>query len=210
MFSALGGSSPSKKLLFGLALALVVCTSVVDIALAQIEIETSSLSYSSDCILHSGSGLRNVYVRLAFNSGSSAARFRMELGPGVTMTYVSESSPYSSLGYALAGISICFDACLTGDPLIDTVTFMSYGTDTPYSEVRIVPHPSAQTVEVEKCDGSTVAAYGGRLEIISPGIPPLNCPTPRLFPGTPLPFDCAPPVSVENTTWGLIKALYRN
>ena len=203
--------APRDKSRFGPAFALAICAVIVSTAQAQVEVEASSISYSSDCILGhgAGAGIRNVYVRLTFNDGATAARFRMALGPGVTMTYVSESTPYASAGSALAGISICFGSCLEQEPLIDTVTFMSYGDDAACSEVRIVPHPDAQTVEVRRCNGSTVAAYAQNLAIRPPGAFPCQCPSAHLFPGAPFPFDCMP-VSVENTTWGSVKALYRN
>ena len=191
-------------------LVLAICAFIVSPSPAQVKIEASAVGHSDACVLpYNNPGLKNVYIRLTFNSGATAARFRVEPGPGVTMTYASESSPYTSVGYALAGISICFGSCLTGEPLIATVTFMAYGTDTPCSEIRIVPHPDAQTVEVEKCNGSTVAAYAQGLGIDPPpGAIPCYCPTTRLFPGTPLPFGCTVPV--EDTTWGRVKALYRN
>jgi hypothetical protein len=191
------------------ALFLAICVLFVGTARAQVEVEASSLSYTSNCILGLDPGLRTIYIRLAFNSGATAARFRVALGPGVTMTYVSESSPYTAVGYALAGMSVCFGGCLTGEPLLASLTFMSYSTDASCSEVRIVPHPNAQTIEVQKCNGSTVAAYGKPLEIVPHGTIPCLCPTPHLFPGTPMPFDCMT-VAAESTTWGRVKALYRN
>jgi hypothetical protein len=197
----------SKRWHLGWVLTLAISALGVSASQAQVEVEASSVSYNSDCILDRDPGLRSVYVRLTFNSGATGARFRVELDPGVTMTYVSESSPYTTLGYALSGISICFGGCLTGEPLIETITFMSYSTDATCSQVRIVPHPAAQTVEVRKCNGSVVAAYAKPLQIVPHGTIPCPCPTPVLFPGTPSAFDCAP-VATEATTWGRVKALY--
>ena len=209
------GISPLNRWRLVCAMAMAICALVVSVPRAQTEIEASATRNNSTCVLaYNRPGLYNVYIRLTFNSGAAAARFRLEPGPGISMAYVSESSPYSSVGFAFAGISVCFGGCVTGDALIATVTFLTFGTDTPCSELRVVPHPGAQTVEVLKCNGSTVAAYAQGLAIAPPDIEgfPIfcECPTPHLFPGTPMPFDCTPPVAVEPTTWGRVKALYRN
>jgi hypothetical protein len=86
---------------------------------------------------------------------------------------------------------------------------MSYGTDQHCSEIHIAPHPDAETVEILKCDGTPVAATCRDMRLVPFGTLPCDCPTPHVFPGTPHQFDCLP-VATENSTWGSIKALYRD
>lgn len=211
MFDALKHMKSFQTRQVALAWAVLICGLLVRPAQAQVEIEASDVPHASSCMLDNdqGPGLRNVYIRLVFNNGATAARFAVALGPGVTMTYVSESTAYASVGNTQDGITICFNNCLLGEPMIATVTYMSYTTDARCSEVRIVPHPAAQTVEVRKCNGSTVVAYAQDLQIVPPATMPCLCSNPHLFPGTPSSFDCAP-VAVEGTTWGRVKALYKD
>ena len=196
--------------LFFVAWVMTTC-GLLGLAQGQVAIEASATQFAYDCTLlnNQGQGLRNVYILLGFNSGASAARFAVAPGPGATMVYISESSPYPSIGNTKDGISICFGSCLTGEPLIATVTFLSLTTDATCSQIRVIPHPGAETLEVRKCNGSTVSAYALDLQIVPPATMPCPCPTPHLFPGTPSAFDCTP-VRTESTTWGHIKALYTN
>jgi hypothetical protein len=184
-------------------------------ACAQQAIEVSSQPFGYDCLLNNdpGPGLRTVFVRLSFNPGSTGARFKLVLGPGATMTYVSESISYSYVGNTQTGISICFGSCLQGGQVqvIATVTYMSYGTDERCSELRLAPHPDAETVEVMDCNATPVTAWCADLQLLT--YPPVAFPCPctdyHKFPGNPHQFDCKP-VSVENSTWGRVKALYKN
>ena len=172
-----------------------------------------------ECILPSYEQptLRTIWVNIAFNpaGGSTAVRFRLESGPGVTMAYVSESTTYRFTGNTQDGITICLDECLLyGSAPLVSVTYMSYSTDAPCSEIRVVPHPDAEAVEVRKCNGTTVAAFSANVSINPPIVPPspifcFDCPVLQFYSGTPKAFDCAP-VAIENTTWGHVKALYSN
>lgn len=178
------------------------------VACAQYTIETSALDYTYDCQLLSVPGLRTIYVRESFNFGSTASRFKLALGPGSTWTYVSETHPFAAtIGNMQTGISICYGSCIVGNVLIASVTYMSYGTDQNCSKVLVVPHPDAETVEIVKCDGTASVAYSRDLYIeSSAGF--CGCPDAHLMPGVAKHFDCTP-VATASTTWGAIKALYR-
>jgi hypothetical protein len=71
-----------------------------------------------------------------------------------------------------------------------------------------MPHPDAQAVEIVDCDGAARAAWIRDIAIPSPGNF-CSCPSPHLSTGNPEFFDCAP-LPIEATTWGAVKALYRN
>jgi len=152
-------------------------------------------------------GEKTVYVVHRFNPGMNAARFKIESGPGVTMTYVSETHYFAStLGNTQDGISVCYDTCTLGNQLIASITYMAYGTSSQCSRIRIVPHPSAQTVEAIKCNGVATRTYVEDLVVRLTGA--CGCGDTYGFAGAAQVFGCLP-VAVENMTWGAIKALYR-
>lgn len=190
-------------------------TLVATSAGAQQAIEVSSTPFGYECLLNNdaGPGIRTVYVRLSFNSGTTAARFKLAPTAGATMTYVSETVPYPFSGNTQTGISICFGSCLEGVEVqvLATIKYMSYGTDERCSELRVVPFPGAETVEVMNCQGEPVSAWCADLQLLpySPPFPiPCDCTTYHKFAGTAHSFGCEP-VAVENSTWGRVKALYR-
>jgi hypothetical protein len=194
-------------------IAAVVLVGAVATARAQFQttIEVSTEQYGYVCQLSNdqGPGIRTVYVRHTFNNGSTASRFRVLLGPGSTMVYVSETHPFAQTsGTTQDGISICYGECLPGNLHLATISYMSYATDANCSKVLVVPHPNAQTVEALRCDGSTVAAYVRDLFILAPG-GVCGCPDAHVFFGAAARFECAS-LPVSGVTWGAIKALYQN
>ncbi len=159
-------------------------------------------------ILDNGPAMRTVSVRLLFNGGSTAVRFRIEPSPGATMTLVSESHPIAAtVGDVTSGISICYAPCTGGTLVLATVTYMTYGTSTTCSQLRVVPHPDAQTVEQIDCFGIPKSIPVQDL-VIFRELGDCLCPDARNVPGTPAMFDCTP-VAIATSTWGAIKALYR-
>lgn len=182
------------------------------VAKAQDAIEASATEFTYECQLlnDAGPGLRTVYLRHSFNIGSTASRFKLALSPTATMTYVSEAISFASVaGNTQSGISVCYGPCVDGTILIGTVTYMSAGTDGNCSQLNIVAHPNAETVEILRCDGTPRAAYTRDLHILAPFGTPCDCPPVHLYKGTPKSFDCTT-VAVRKTTWGQIKALYRD
>jgi hypothetical protein len=158
-------------------------------------------------VLDNGPGMRTVSVIL-LNGGSTAVRFRIEPSPGATMTLVSESHPIAAtVGDVTSGISICFAPCGGGILELATMTYMTYGTSTTCSQLRVVPHPNAQTVEQIDCFGVPKSIPVQDL-VIFRELGDCLCPDARSVPGTPTMFNCST-VATAATTWGAIKALYR-
>ena len=151
--------------------------------------------------------IRTVYVIHTLNFGSTASRFRVEPGPGLNVTYMSESHPFAStIGDAVGGVSVCYGgACIVGDQVVLSITYMTYGTSTSCAKLLLKPHPSAITVEAMSCGQTPLRTFVQDL-YARPGC---GCPDPRVVAGAPTVFDCTP-VSVSQTTWGAIKALYAN
>jgi hypothetical protein len=161
------------------------------------------------CEVPDAPGERTVYVVHTINPGTTAARFKIETGPGNTMTYLSETHYFASTaGTTQDGISICYENCLLDNVVLASITYMAHGTSSSCSRLLVVPHPAAQTVEVMDCAGSSASAYGSDLTLHLPG-GGCGCPVTHSFPGNAQTFSCSP-VAVQTTTWGSIKALYRN
>jgi hypothetical protein len=151
-------------------------------------------------------GERTLYVVHRFNPGMNAVRFKIEAGPGLTMTYVSEVHHFAStVGNTQDGISVCYGTCTLGNQLIASITYIANGTSAPSSRIVVAPHPSAQTIEAIKCNGVPTRAYGEDMTVSSGG--GCGCPVTHSFPGTADVFSCDP-AATKNTTWGAIKALY--
>jgi hypothetical protein len=146
---------------------------------------------------------------LVFHQAAAAiaSRFRIEAGPGMTMTYVSEVHSFPmTVGNSQDGMSVCYGTCQGTDFLIATLTYMSYGTADGCSKLRVVPHPLAETVEAVECDGTLVRSHTLDMYVVTGT--GCGCPEFYVFPGAPRSFGCEP-LAVQSATWGAIKALYR-
>jgi len=179
---------------------------------AQFQNQTIELSANEgihDCSLYNeGPKIGTVYVRLLFNIGATGARFRVAPSAGVTLSYLSETHPFAAtLGNTQTGISICLGECVVGNAILATISYMSFGTGPNCGLLSLVPHPDAETVEVLDCDGLPQSAW--LIDISVPISTPCGCPAPHILPGAPKTFNCAP-LAVEASTWGAIKALYRD
>jgi hypothetical protein len=153
-------------------------------------------------------GLQTIYVFHTSFVGATRSRFRIQPGPGMTMTYVSEVHRFAQTeGNTQTGITICYDGlCLISSQLLATVTYMRYGTSEDCSKLLIVPHPEAETVEVMNCNLDPETAY---VQDFSLDVRYCGCSPWRLIAGTPRSIVCTPPLPVEEATWGRIKAFYR-
>lgn len=122
-------------------------------------------------------------------AAAHGVQFMVEASPGVTFSWIGESSPMPIVvGNSQSGIAIDYGACLFPDPgLILEIQYVGFGNSEPCSLLRVVPHPDATfgEIEVVLCIGmGPVSAVGKELRV-----------------------NCA--VSVEETTWGKVKSLYR-
>jgi hypothetical protein len=171
-----------------------------------------ALELAGDDICHmpdQSVGVRTVHVYHRLNPGSIASRFRLVVDPAVTMTYMSETVQTPSFaGNTRDGITLCYGSCRLGDVLLVSIEYMALGTSAPCGQIRIVPHPDAETVEAIRCDDGPVATYVQDLYVVGPG-GLCGCPSGHAFAGTPQAFTCGP-LPVRSKTWGAIKALYLN
>lgn len=176
----------------------------------QGEIRISALDDTPLCYLGDfGPGVKTLHVLHLFDlGGSTAVRFKIETGPGATLTYLSEVHHFASTeGNTQDGITICYESCGEGtnQPLV-SISYMSYGTSSDCSRMLVVPHPAAQTVDAVGCDGIPMWLFAG--DLVIERTTSCGCGDAHSFPGTPELIDCNP-VPVASSTWGAIKALYR-
>jgi hypothetical protein len=108
---------------------------------------------------------------------------------GVTMIYVSDSTPYFRIGNAQDGIQIAYVPCGAGTFLIDTVTMMSFGTSAPCSRFRLVDEPT-RGLSILRCGSFDPMSFVPGEAIVNAN-------------GT-----CSCTVATEQATWGSVKALY--
>jgi len=169
----------------------------------------SAFPFTPFCKLQDSPGIVTVYIFHGLTPGALGSRFKLASSSGVTMTYVSETINMPAYaGTTQTGISICYGGCTMGQFIIASVSYLAYGTGSPCGSLQIVPHPAAQTVDGISCTGSPEL-----LEVqdmyVGPGMASCGCPSAHVFPGTPSTQSCGP-VATSSSTWGAIKALYRN
>ena len=131
--------------------------------------------------------------------GVVAADFRVVASSGFAADYVGENIEpgFLVLGDLRSGIQIAYALCVSGSFLVATITYQGHGTSQPCSAIEIQPHPQAPSgaIEVMDCyfDTARASTLGSLYVNVEEGA-------------------CAPwcnPVSVESSTWGRVKALYR-
>ncbi len=151
------------------------------------------------CILRDDTpGTFNVYVLHEDFVNANGWQFRVANSDEFTASYIGEAvaAPLQSFGDAQAGITIVDSGCLNQDQLLVTITYHGLGTSSPCSYIEVVAHP----------------------DYVEFGIVTQDC----LFQILPTPTrgrlhvnpdaSCAPwcVVPTKPTTWGKIKAMYRD
>jgi hypothetical protein len=159
-------------------------------------VEGAHLSIYSDpaltqCTLSDASpGAVSIYVAETTDE-ATGVRFRVAPSPGFTGVWLGDSSPYHPIGSSQTDLSLGYGACLDGKFLVLTLTYQMFGTST-CSELAIAPAVGFPVSICVPCFGETPCIGDEPLHV--------NCS------GS---FDCNP-LPVEPSTWGSVKALYRN
>jgi hypothetical protein len=135
-------------------------------------------------------GVVTVYAALyAFDA--DGVRFRVAASPGFTGVWLSDATPYFKVGSSPTDLSVAFGKCLVGINLVATFTYQLFGTST-CSDLATAAPVGFPFPYYDTC--------GFTGDPLSPASLHVNCS------GS---FDCIP-VATEPTTWGRVKALYRN
>lgn len=169
---------------------------------AQLDrIELFSDEALSQCALtDANSGIGNVYVvhHIADPLGTDALYFRLVSSPGFTGTWLEDivrAPARATIGTSQAGFAIAYPMpCPTGSILVLQARYQLFGTSSPCSFVEAAPWEGICCIIVLGCwNTAEYPADGDRIHVN----PDVSC-------------SCAVPVATEPTTWGRIKAMYRN
>ena len=173
-------------------------------------IVVSSDAGLSDCSIVDAGGLVQVYVGHLYNQDVRGARFRFDTG-GLPWTHLGSTSPYVTMGDPLNGITVCYESCLSTPGVI--LELLLFGFSAPAcSPVGIDGHPVDGMIWALDCESNLLYASGGNA-VVNPTV---ECPC-HADPGRAELKDeprksaanfCAA-VPVEQSTWGMIKSLYR-
>ncbi|HET6350125.1 MAG TPA: hypothetical protein VFH88_13680 [Candidatus Krumholzibacteria bacterium] len=150
----------------------------------------SDPAFTTCTLTDASPGVVNVYVTETTYE-ATGVRFRIAPSAGFTGVWLSETSPFVTLGTSLNDLSIVYPACAIGTFPVLTVTYQLYGTST-CSALDIAPAEGFTLPICAPCAGEGACVGNISLHV--------NCA------GS---FDCNP-LAVEPTTWGSVKALYRN
>jgi hypothetical protein len=181
------------KLLLSAAVIAGVCLATLSTrAHATFRISLYSDAALSECTLSDASpSVINVYVAETSDE-ATGLQFRVAADPGFTGVWVSDSSPFFTIGNSQTDLSIGFGACMVGHFQVLTIRYQLFGTST-CSKLSIVATPGFAEPLCTACSFVEVRCSG--YEALH-----VNCS------GS---FDCNP-VPVEPSTWGSVKALYRD
>jgi hypothetical protein len=136
-------------------------------------------------------GTSTVYVVHDSNAGATGVRFRIAGSAGFTGVWLSESTPYFKVGNSQTDISIGF-SCLFGSFPVLMVTYQLFGTST--CSTLEIAGPQGFTVPIcQQCQFDEHPCLNSHVLHV-------NCD------GS---IDCNP-TATESTTWGGVKALYRD
>jgi len=175
---------------FALTILLVAGTSVPAMAIQTIGIFGDDVASKCEVSDPGGNATIKVYVfQTSPVQPVVGSAWNLEWDAGMTMDYVSDASTFSKVGNAQDGVSIYYFVCTAGTFLIDTVTFLSHGTSSPCSYMRLGEHPT-QGRSIIQCNFAATP--------FTPGEAIVNATA-----------ACTCNVATEPTTWGSVKALYR-
>lgn len=173
------------------------------VANAQLDrIELYSDEGLSQCSLSDASpGIGDVFVVHKLGDDPVGARglyFRLVPSNGFTGTWLEDivrAPVWDVTGTSQSGIGILYaDPCPTTSVLVLQVRYQLFGTSSPCSFVEAAPWEGICCILITSCyNGAEYPVEGDRIQVN----PDASCP-------------CGIPVATESTTWGRIKALYRN
>lgn len=136
--------------------------------------------------------IAHIYVAATSYECGTGVRFRVAESAGFTGVWVSEVSPYVPVGNSRTDVAMGFGFALTGQITLLDMTYQLIGTSV------------CSTISIAPPQGFSVPICTGCIFIELP------CTT-----GEPLHVNCdgsfnCNPLTTESSTWGRVKALYRN
>jgi hypothetical protein len=181
------------KALLSAVIVPVILLAIPALVFGVTQIEVYSDASLTQCTLADTSPhVSTIYVSETSHEGATGLRFRIAESAGFTGVWLADASPFVTVGSSRTDLSIGFGICEVNQFTVLTMSYQFFGTST-CSMVSIAP---AQGQREPIC---TYCSFG---EWPCSGYVSLhvNCD------GS---FGCNP-VSVEPSTWGRVKSLYRN
>ena len=148
---------------------------------------------ATNCNFVDDGGLVQVFIFHLFHDGATLSEFMLDVSL-TEWTYLGESHALPLvIGTFVTGISISYQTCLLPPTYLGFASF--FGSTIPTcTSIGIVPDPTGIVDEIVVVDCQKGGYYAtGRGGVVNPDP---SC-------------MCSPPVPVEQTSWGQIKALYR-
>ncbi len=152
---------------------------------------------ASPCLYELAPSLVTIYVVHVYSPGATASQFMVYCESEVALTYLGETSPYTTMiGNSQTGIAIAYEMCIASPNHILTINYYGQGLSAPCSRCRVVADPTGfpPGIYVADCDDppNVLSATGGEMEINAD----VHC-------------WCYYFVPAEDTSWGQIKSLYK-
>ena len=150
----------------------------------------SDEALTDSTLVDSSSRIVDIYIaHVDCFGGVTGSEFKTQPDGGFAGVWLNETSPWWPyvLGTSPEGVSIAYASCVTADIFLIKAVYWLPGISSPCSGLSVVGHPDRNGYMV--CTGCNFVD----LPCDAPGSLRVNCPVP-----------------VEETTWGRVKALYRD
>jgi hypothetical protein len=144
-------------------------------------------------------GQFSVFVLHTNMTGMFTADLRVFEGAGFTASFVSENIPFVHIGTFRDGVSIAYGLCSEGSLLLGTITYLGNGTSAPCSIVNTTGNPNFP---------GAPTAYPVTQTCYFELLPAPSTTALHVNPTTECQQSCA--VATQPSTWGNVKALYRD
>jgi hypothetical protein len=162
-----------------------------------------------------------MYVVYQWMEGARGARFMLDAAPGWMHLGDSWVTPYFS-GISTQGVTLCWTECTDSHMYLGSITFLGSAAP-PCTFLSIVPDPATVTGQIEglDCDWNLVFPTGGTAIVNSDGScfchagPEVAAEDDATTSKTKnemakaAPTHFCAPLPVQQSTWGMIKSLYR-
>jgi hypothetical protein len=162
-------------------------------AFSQEKIELFADANRTACEISDQGGVVTLHVFLTGPDTATLAAFRAHV-PDCWQgaTWLSDFTPYVSIGTSQGEWSVAFGQCLTPPVHVGEISVMTTGTAPSCCEYKI-QQPISFPLQYVDCAFAETNASAGQVVIVNP--------TPACH--------CQLPVATQSSTWGRVKSLYR-
>jgi hypothetical protein len=168
-------------------------------AQAEITVRLFSDEAGTSCELAAVPGLVRVYMFKTGSDGATGVRFSAPMPAcwaGATYAVDQIAPGLTAVGNSQSDLIILLGGCMSGTVLLGDIAYIQGPNDTACCAYPVLPASNQVSILATDC----VFA-----EVVAGGLPSLVVnPTPAC------PTDACRPLATNPTTWGQVKALYRN